>query len=121
MVAGPAPLSPFAPEGRRLALVDDVIFSLDTHPPSPPRLVAVPWVDASEIFDRARENSLAARKLHKNLERIHRGDGADREIIVDEDTRQALLLILVGIEADGLLLSALVELREAAGTPIVGG
>jgi hypothetical protein len=101
--------------------VDDVIFSLDTHPPSPPRLVAVPWVDASEIFGRARENSLAARKLHKNSERIHRGDGTDREIIVDEDMRQALLLILVGIEADGLLLSALVELREAAGSPIIGG
>jgi hypothetical protein len=55
------------------------------------------------------------------LERIHRGDGADREIVVDEDMRQALLLILVGIEADALLLSALVELREAAGSPIIGG
>jgi hypothetical protein len=64
---------------------------------------------------------LAARKLHKNLERIHRGDGGDREIVVDEDMRQALLLILVGIEADGLLLTALVELREAAGSPIMGG
>jgi hypothetical protein len=92
--------------------VDDVIFSLNTHPRGPPRLVAVPWVDASEIFGRARAHSLAARKLHKNLERIHRGDGADREIVVDEDMRQALLLILVGIEADGLLLSALVELRK---------
>jgi hypothetical protein len=101
--------------------VDDVVFSLDTHPPEPPRLVAVPWVDASEIFGRARASSLAARKLHKNLERIHRGDGADREIVVDEDMRQALLLILAGIEADGLLLTALVELREAAGSPIIGG
>jgi hypothetical protein len=88
-----------------------VILSLDTHPPSPPRLVAVPGVDATEIFGRTRENSLAARKRHKSLERIHRGDGADREIVVDEDMRQALLLILVGIEADGLLLTALVELR----------
>ena len=101
--------------------MDDVIFSLDTHPPEPPRRVAVPWVDATEIFGRARANSLAARKLHKNLERIHRGDGGDREIVVDEDMHQALLLILVAIEADGLLLSALVELREAAGSPIIGG
>jgi hypothetical protein len=75
----------------------------------------------AEIFGRARANSLAARKLHKNLERLHRGDGADREIVVDEDMRQALLLILVAIEADGLLLTALVELREAAGSPILGG
>lgn len=115
------PCNRFAPQGRRLAPVDDVIFSLNTHPRGPPRLVAVPWVDANEIFGRARENSLAAWKLRKNLERIHRGDGADREIVVDEDMRQALLLILVGIEADGLLLTALVELREAAGSPIIGG
>jgi hypothetical protein len=101
--------------------VDDVIFSLNTHPREPPRLVAVPWVDANEIFDRARANSFAARKLHKNLERIHRGNGADREIVVDEDMRQALLLILVAIEAHGLLLTALVELREAASSPIIGG
>ena len=101
--------------------MDDVIFSLNTHPRGPPRLVAVPWVDATEIFGRARENSLAARKLHRNLERIHRDNGADREIVVDEDMRQALLLILVAIEADGLLLTALVELRKAAGSPIIGG
>jgi hypothetical protein len=98
----------------------DVIFSLDIHPTGPPQDVTLQWGDANLILSRAVE-TFDIRQLRKALEDIRDDAHADRVVIVREPMRLELLKILDAIEADGRLSPALAELRDAAGSPILGG
>jgi hypothetical protein len=101
--------------------LDDVLFILDTRPPGPPQKVLLPWVDANEIRGRAVEHSGAAQELHRNLERVRTPD-SDSVILGIEAIRLELLSILDAIETGHPPLSAaLVGLRKAASSPIIGG
>lgn len=97
-----------------------MIFSLDIHPSGPPEDVTLPWGDANQILSQAVE-TFDIRRLRKALEDIRDNADADRMVIVREPMRLELLKILDAIEADGRFSPALAELREAAGSPILGG
>jgi len=98
----------------------DVVFSLDIHPSGPPQDVTLPWMDANQILGRALE-TFDIRRLRTALEDIRDNAHADRMVIVREPMRLEMLKILDAIEANGRFSPALAELREAAGSPILGG